>query len=149
MNLSFIAPYCQHQIRLKYPYVYRETWPVCPERSNVTYIQVSLPLAIYSTSHDRLCYLLVPHKAKRTFVSGLYVYCESIIKSLIWSTIRRIIGIYSTIVQTNAHKYIETKFMHTVTPTCFGQPCGRLEGCKKHMLDTLVFYIPEMNLRVP
>jgi hypothetical protein len=55
---------------------------VCVRRSNVTYLQIRLLLAIYSTSHYPLSYLVVSRNAKPIFVWGLYIYFNILLKAL-------------------------------------------------------------------
>jgi hypothetical protein len=46
---------------------------------------------------------------------------------------------YAVIVPTNAHKYSKISLYTQWTPTCFGEPCGHLQGCK---LQRLLFFTP-------
>jgi hypothetical protein len=44
--------------------------------------------------------------------------------------------IFTIMVQTDAHKYIELSLYTQLPPTCFGQSCGHLQVCKVQTLDT-------------
>jgi hypothetical protein len=67
---------------------------------------------------------------------------------------RYIKRIYTIIVPTNAHKDFEISLYTQRPPTCFGQPCGHLQGCQIQRLNTLKrkqlsHYRPGQVLRVP
>ena len=64
---------------------------------------------------------------------------------VVWGEQKRALGTfldcrkYAVIVPTNAHKYTKISLYTQWTPTCFGEPCGHLQGCK---LQRLLFFTP-------
>jgi hypothetical protein len=48
-----------------------------------------------------------------------------------------IIQICAVVISTNASKHPKISFLTQRTPTCFGQPCGHVQGCKIQSLGTL------------
>jgi hypothetical protein len=51
-----------------------------------------------------------------------------------------IIRICGAVIPTNAHKHPKISLYIQRTPTCFGQPCGHVQGYKIQSLGTLKVY---------
>jgi hypothetical protein len=113
---------------------YTTVWQTSPwfKTGKLSYVILSLNpiLPIFSYVHNAWK-IHTSHRiySERTYVKFYMTHDPCIIRK------------YTIIIPTNAQKYINKISLYTQwTPTCFGQPCGHLQGYKIQSLDTIKVY---------